>query len=104
MYFIDQNVRNTIYLCQKYLADNLTFQTVDDLDYVLNVLNGNNVSEENMDRLKELKFNPFDSNNIIALSGNKANMDNPIKIKCEYYLSNDFNPQKSLLEHRNSFH
>jgi hypothetical protein len=52
-------------MCQKCLANTLPFQTVDDLDYELNILNGNNVSEENMDRLKHLKFNPFDTNNNI---------------------------------------
>ena len=67
----DPNIGNTIDVCQKCLANTLPFQTVDDLHYELNVLNGNNVSEENMDRLKYLKFNPFDTNNNIALSKNK---------------------------------
>ena len=83
---------NTVEVCQKCLANNLPFQTLDDLDYELNVLNGNNVNEANMDRLKPLKFNPFDTNNI-ALSQNSTNLDDPTKINCEYYLPNDFNQQ-----------
>ena len=67
----DPNIGNTIDVCQKCSANTFPFQTVDDLDYELNILNGNNVSEENMDRLKHLKFNPFDTNNNIALSKNK---------------------------------
>jgi hypothetical protein len=51
----------------------------DDLDYELNVLNVNNLSEESMDRLKHLKFNPFETNNI-ALSEHNANLDNPTTI------------------------
>jgi hypothetical protein len=80
-------------VCQKCSANTFPFQTVDDLDYELNILNGNNVSEENMDRLKHLKFNPFDTNNNIALSENDANLDNLTKINCEYYLLNNFNKQ-----------
>ena len=65
------------------LKNALPFQTLDDLDYEYNVLNGNNISKENVARLKLLKFNPFDTNNNIALSGNNANLDNPNKINCQ---------------------
>ena len=80
----DSNIENTVDVCQKCLANNLPFQTLDDLDYELNVLNGKNVNEENMDRLKQLKFNPFDTNDNIALSQDNINLDNPTKIDCEY--------------------
>lgn len=89
-------------MCQKCLANNLRFQTLDDLDYELKVLNGNNVNEANMDRLKHLKFNPFDTNNNIALSQNSTNLDDPIKINCEYYLPNDFNQQINGVNVENS--
>ena len=48
-------------------------------------MNGNNISEDDMDRLRHLKFNPFDTNNNIAMSENNANLDQSIKINCEYY-------------------
>ena len=87
----DTNNGNTIDVCQICLKSALPFQTLDNLDNEFNFLNGNNISKENMDRLKHLKFNPFDTNNNIALSENHANLDNPSKINCEYYLPNDFN-------------
>ena len=80
----DSKIRNTIEVCQKCLANALPFQTLDDLDYEFTV-NGNIVSEEDMDKLRNLKFNPFDASNNIALSENNANIDNRSKINCEYY-------------------
>ncbi len=88
----DPNIGNTIDVCQKCVDNTLPFHMLDDLDYELNVLNGNNLSEESMDRLKHLKFNPFETNNI-ALSENNANLDKPTTINCEYYLPNDFEQQ-----------
>ena len=84
-------------MCQKCLANALPFQTLDDLDYEFTV-NGNIVSEEDMDKLRNLKFNPFDASNNIALSENNANIDNCSKINCEYYLPNDF---KQLINQEN---
>ena len=81
----DSNIGNTIDVCQICLKNALPSQTLDDLDYEF-VL-----SKENMDRLNLLKFNPFDTNNNIALSENNANLDNLNKINCEYYLPNDIN-------------
>ena len=46
-----------------------------------------------MDRLRHLKFNPFDTSNNIALSENNANLDKSSKINCEYYLPTDFKEQ-----------
>lgn len=83
------NSTNTIDFCQHCLANSLPFQTLDDLDYELTVSNGNNISENEMDRLRHLKFNPFDANNNIALSENNANLDKSSKINCEYYLPSD---------------
>ena len=51
---------NTLDTCQKCLTNILPFQTLDDLEYQFTVLNGNNVSEKDMDRLNNLKFNPYD--------------------------------------------
>ena len=65
----DSNIGNTIDVCQMCLKNALPFQTLDDLDYEFNVLNGNNISKENLASLKLLKFNPFDTNNNITLSG-----------------------------------
>ena len=72
------------------LAYSLPFQTLDDLDYEFTVLNGNNASEQNMDELRQLKFNPFDTDINIALTENNANLNHSSKINCEYYLPNDF--------------
>jgi hypothetical protein len=55
-------------LCQHCLANLLPFQSLDDLDYEFTVSNGINISEDEMDRLMHLKFNPFDTSNHIALS------------------------------------
>jgi hypothetical protein len=73
----------------------LPFQTLDELNYQFTVLNGNNVSEKDMDRLNNLKFNPYlkDTSSHIALSENNTNLENWSKIDCEYYLPNDFNKQ-----------
>ena len=98
----DSKIRNTIKVCQKCLAKALPFQTLDDLDYEFTV-NGNIFSEEDMDKLRNLKFNPFDASNNIALSENNANIDNHSKINCEYYLPNDFKQQINQENLSNSF-
>ena len=72
------------------LAYSSPFQTLDDLDYEFTVLNGNNASEQNMDELRQLKFNLFDTDSNIALTENNANLSHSSKINCEYYLPNDF--------------
>jgi hypothetical protein len=46
-----------------------------------------------MDRLRHLKFNPFETDRNIALTEHNGNMNNLSKISCEYYLPNDFNKQ-----------
>ena len=87
-------------MCQNCLSDTIPFQTLDDLEYEFTVLNGKNISENDMDRLRHLKFNPFDSRfNNIALSENNVNMEKTIINNCEYYLPNDFNkfPNKANL-------
>ena len=65
----------TIDLCQHCLANSLPFQSLDDIEYQFTVSKGINISEEEMDRLMHLKFNPFDTSNNIALSENNANLD-----------------------------
>jgi hypothetical protein len=89
-------------VCQECLANALPFQTLDDLDYQFTV-NGNIVSEEDMDKLRNLKFNPFDASSNIALSENNANIDNSSKINCEYYLPNDFKQQINQENLSNNF-
>ena len=98
----DSKIRSTIEVCQECLANALPFQTLDDLDYEFTV-NGNIVSEEDMDKLRNLKFNPFDASNNIALSENNANIDNSSKINCEYYLPNDFKQQINQENLSNNF-
>ena len=83
------------------LTNILPFQTLDDLEYQLTVLNGNNVSEKDMDISNNLKFNPYDASNNIALSGNNTNLENSSKIDCEYYLPSDFNKQLNKASNNN---
>ena len=58
-----------------------------------------------MDRLSQLKYNPFQKNNDIALNVNSENLDksfNMNKISCDYYLPNEFKKQtfsNSLIIH-----
>jgi hypothetical protein len=49
---------------------------------------GNKLSQDDMDRLNQLKFNPFESSDNIALNENNTNLDNTLqinKISCNYY-------------------
>ncbi len=100
----NSNIIPTIDLYQLCLADTLPFQTLDELEYEF-TMNENNVSEDDMDRLRHLKFNPFDMNNNIAMSENNANLDQLIKINCEYYTPGDLHKQtnKAKLNNTNSF-
>ena len=54
-----------------------------------------------MDRLSQLKCNPFHFNKNIALSGNNINLDtsfNTNTINCDYYLPNEFkNEAKNVI-------
>ena len=88
----DSNINQaSIDMCQNSLADIILFQTLDDLEYKFTIFDRNNLSEDDMDRLKHLKFNPFDNRfENIALSENKAHVEKPVKNNCEYYLRNDF--------------
>jgi hypothetical protein len=50
-------------------------------------------SYPDMDRLSQLRFIPFETNQNIAFSGNNVDLDssfNTNKIQCEYYLPEDF--------------
>ena len=51
----DSNIIPTIDLCQHCLAETLPFQTLDESEYEF-TMNGNNISEDDMDRLRHLKF------------------------------------------------
>lgn len=73
------------------MDDSLPFQKLDDFDYESTVLKGKNINERGIDRLRHLKFNPFDADSNIALSSNNENLSYSTKINCEYYLPNDFN-------------
>ena len=88
----DTNViaKRSINTCQNCLDDSLPFQKLDDFEYEFTVLKGNNVNEQDMDRLSHLKFNPFDADSNIVLTSNNENLNYSAKINCEYYLPNDF--------------
>ena len=83
----------------------LPFHSLDDLDYQFTVVNNEKFSLRDMDRLSQLKYNPFQKNNNIALSGNSENLDksfNMNKISCDYYLvPNEFKKQTIKNTHTN---
>ena len=56
----------------------------------------NRLSQSDLDRLSQLRFNPFQTNQNIALSGNNIELDtwfNTNSICCEYFLPKDFRTQ-----------
>ena len=56
----------------------------------------NRLSQNDMDRLSQLRFNPFQPDQNIALSGNNSEIDtsfNTNKINCDYFLPKDFQTQ-----------
>ncbi len=70
--------------------DPLPFQNIN--DYEFETLNDINMAKSyrDMDRLSQLRFNPFETNQNIALSGNNFNLDlsfNVNKIPCDYYFT-----------------
>jgi hypothetical protein len=56
----------------------------------------NRLSQSDLDRLSQLRFNPFQTNQNIALSGNNIELDtwfNTNSICCDYFLPKDFRTQ-----------
>ena len=71
----------------------LPFQNLNDNEF--ETLNDPTIRQSypDMDRLSQLRFIPFETNQNIAFSGNNADLDssfNTNKIQCEYYLPEDF--------------
>ena len=71
-----------------YDQNNFPFHNLSNNEFT--TLNSTNkLTQCDMDRLSQLKFNPFQFNQNIALSGNNTNLDksfNTNGINCEYYL------------------
>lgn len=88
--------KELIDLCQKCLDDSLPFQSLDHSELTI-ILNQKNISPSDVDRLNQLKFNPFLPCNDTALCRNSENPDESIynanKINCNYYLPDEFNQQ-----------
>lgn len=56
--------------------NSLPFQTLSDSDFnIINHESESRFSQSDMDRLNQLKFNAFQSNNDISLCENNANLD-----------------------------
>jgi hypothetical protein len=56
----------------------------------------NRLIQSDLDRLSQLRFNPFQTNQNIALSGNNIELDtwfNTNSICCDYFLPKDFRTQ-----------
>ena len=63
--------------------------------------NENRFSQSDMDRLSQLRFNPFETNQNFALSDNNVELDlsfNTNIIQCDYYLPEEF---KKRIENEN---
>jgi hypothetical protein len=75
------------------LDNALPFQSLDDLEYELKITRGRTFSQDDMDRITQLSFNPFQlSINDLELCGISAHPDSSFdidKIKCDYYLTNE---------------
>jgi hypothetical protein len=74
------------------LINALPFQSLDDLEYDLNITRGRTFSQDDMDRITQLSFNPFQLSNDLELCGISAHPDLSFdidKIKCDYYLTNE---------------
>jgi hypothetical protein len=87
-------------------VDPLPFQNIN--DYEFETLNDINMAKSyrDMDRLSQLRFNPFETNQNIALSGNNFNLDlsfNANKIPCDYYLPEDFKKNIENLNAKEKF-
>lgn len=75
-------------ICQICLNDTLPFQTLLNDEFESNG-NESNLSERDMDRLNQLKFNPFKFNSDIALScESNANLDDSSFHKFKYSKAN----------------
>ena len=75
-------------ICNMCLIYSLPFQSIDDSEF--NYIFGNFSripSDEDMDRLTQLKFNPFDIDNNILNNQHSVRFDN---LTCNYHLPNDF--------------
>ena len=101
---INTTLEMSINTCQNCITDSLPFQTLDDLDFELTLLKGNNLSEQDMDRLKSLKFNPFETDRNIALIKQNQNLNNLSNINCDYYLPSDFRTLVNNESHKIIFH
>ena len=82
--------------------NNLLFQNLNNDDF--ESLNNTNMSDSfpiDMDRLNQLTFNPFETDQNPALSDNNFELDlsfNTNKLQCHYYLPEDF---KKIIENEN---
>ena len=95
-----------IEICLVCLNESLPFQLLDDFD--CQGKNSNeNVSEKDMDRLNQLKFNPFSLNNDnIALNESNVKLDmvnNLNTINCNYYTPNNFKEKTNVINTGKSF-
>jgi hypothetical protein len=85
----------------------MPFHTLSDNEFAtMNQSFGNELSQDDMDRLNQLKFNPFESNDNIALNENNTNLDNTLqinKISCNYYSPNELRGEIAEMTNQNQF-
>jgi hypothetical protein len=61
----------------------------------------NRFMHSDMDRLSQLKFDPFKTKDNIALSGNNTNLDNSLQfnnMNSNYYLPSEFRKKNQILK------
>ena len=85
--------------------NNFAFDSLSNNEF--EILNSTNkLSQSDMDRLSQMKFNPFQINQNIALSANNLNLDtsfNTNSIKCDYYLPSEFKNQTKNIDGQEKF-
>ena len=83
--------------CQFCLKNYLPFQTLSNDEF--ESIDNNTLSERDMDRLNQLKLNPFYLNKDIAMCESNVNLDNVLdtnRLKCDYFIPEHFKKHTSV--------
>ena len=66
----------------------------------------NGFTHDDMDKLSQLKFDPFKTNDNMALSGNNTNLDNSLQfnnMNSNYYLPSEFSKKTTEINIKSNF-
>ena len=85
----------------------MPFETLDDHEFAkINQEFGSRLTQNDMDRISQMKFNPISCNDKIALCKNKASLDTSFElneINCNYYLPDEFREKIAETYNKNHF-